>query len=72
MTAPNNKEILLLLREVRDCQIAENRADRLAEAERTITLLQGNLEAKEQRLRAMERYLKVEFEQSSKYIKNGK
>lgn len=57
----SNKEILILLKAIHDNQIEENKSDRLRELERTVEILKGNLEVKEERIRAMERFLGVEL-----------
>ena len=66
---PIKNQTLVLIKDIHSRMIEENKADRLAGLERTITILQGNLEVKEQRMRAMEDYLGVKFKQESKYEK---
>lgn len=63
------KELIIIVKDIHSRMIEENKADRMNNLERTIKILEGNLEVKEQRLRAMEELLGVEFSQKSEYIK---
>lgn len=62
-----SKEILRLLKELRDRDWTKNHEERIDEIEKVLLRVQGNFEGQEKRLKAMERYLKVTFIQEQKY-----
>jgi hypothetical protein len=67
--SPPNKEILILLREIRDDQIFQNRADRQNTLERQQNVFYGRLERLEQRMKFLEEHLEIEFINEAKYQK---
>jgi len=62
-----SKEIIRLLKELRDRDWTKNHEERIDEIEKVLLRVQGNNEGLEKRLKAMERYLKVTFIQEQKY-----
>lgn len=65
-------QILNIVRNIEKDINSENRDDRLKLLERENQLLKGNLERTDERVRALEKYLKVEYVRSSDYklVKN--
>lgn len=63
------KEIFIVIKDIHSRMIEENKADRMNNLERNDKLFQGNQEVFEQRLRAMEKHLGVEYVQESVYKK---
>lgn len=62
-------QILLLLQNIERTLNEENRHDRIKSLVRENELLRGNQEETDRRLKAMEKYLKVEYYKEVKYRK---
>lgn len=63
------KELVLLLREWIQDYWKQNLPHRVSENEKKVTLLQGNSEEYLKRLRAIEKYLQVEYHMKAEYKK---
>lgn len=64
---PSYKEILKLLREIRAGIWIGNYEDRLRAVNKRIDLLEGSEERREQRIKAVEDYLGIEFNTKYRY-----